>query len=166
MKQTLQSTENEEALGVGIVSHAQSTYWASPPPARGDGKRKWEDTYSVDDDGGEDGGRNFRPVFGILIAANELRMVVLEEEAEDGQNDDGKYRDDDAVAEGLAASISGAPQPNQPRPAAATYQDQACIAPTIGFILATEDCLPQKTSAETFTKIGVNSSAASRIREA
>jgi hypothetical protein len=41
-------------------------------------------TYSVDDDSGEDGRRNRRPVLGILLAADELGMVTLEKETECG----------------------------------------------------------------------------------
>lgn len=39
-------------------------------------------TYRVDDDGREYSRRNCRPIFGILLAANELRVVALEEKAE------------------------------------------------------------------------------------
>jgi hypothetical protein len=41
-------------------------------------------TYGVDDDGREDSGGNRGSVFGIVLAADELGVVTLEEEAEDG----------------------------------------------------------------------------------
>jgi hypothetical protein len=39
-------------------------------------------TYSVDDDCGEDCSRNFRAVLRVLVSADKLRMVALEEKTE------------------------------------------------------------------------------------
>jgi hypothetical protein len=56
-------------------------------------------TYNVDDDGGKNGCRYLGPVYRVFFAANEFGVVILEQKAEDGKNDDRKYRDDDAVDE-------------------------------------------------------------------
>ncbi|KAL1842364.1 hypothetical protein VTJ49DRAFT_5429 [Mycothermus thermophilus] len=63
-------------------------------------------TYSIDDDSGEHGGRHGRPVFGIVLAADELRMIVLEQETEGTQDDDRKGRDDEAIR--ACVSVKGA----------------------------------------------------------
>jgi hypothetical protein len=53
-------------------------------------------TYGVDDDGSEDRGCDCRPVLGIFLAADELWMVTPEEDSEDRQNNDSKYRNSKA----------------------------------------------------------------------
>src|SRR5690242_11023963 len=94
MQQTLEAAENEETLEIANVSHTLAQGWStimwSSPQSRA------PITYSVDEDGGKDSGSHSRPVRRIVLAANEFGMVTLEEEAEDRQDDDGKYRNDKA----------------------------------------------------------------------
>jgi hypothetical protein len=68
MQQALEATEDEEALETANVSRVFA--------------HQADMTYSVDDDGREHSRRNCRAIFGILLPANELRMVALEEKAE------------------------------------------------------------------------------------
>lgn len=53
--------------------------------------------HNVDEDRDEDGACYSGTVLGVLNAANELLVVVLEGETEYGQDDDCKYRDDEAA---------------------------------------------------------------------
>jgi hypothetical protein len=88
-------------------------------------------TYGVDDDGSEDRGCDCRPVLGIFLAADELWMVTPEEDSEDRQNNDGKYRN------GKASKASAAiHDPAVQRRGDVTHQDHACTALTMGFILS------------------------------
>jgi hypothetical protein len=60
-------------------------------------------------------------------------MVTLEEDAEDGQNNDRKYRDHEAE---VPKCQQGPGFPTmQPGSGDVTHQDQACTALTTGFIL-------------------------------
>lgn len=69
-------------------------------------------TYSVDDDGRKHSRRNGRPVFGIFLAANELRVVALEEKAEHRQNDDRKNGNDEATNVSARVQV----RPSNPTP--------------------------------------------------
>lgn len=73
-------------------------------------------TYSVDNDGCEDGRRNLRPVFGIILAADELGMVTPEKEAENGQNNDCKYRNNKAVQSISLTRLSRVSRPTTTSP--------------------------------------------------
>ena len=131
MQQALQAAEHEEPLETTNVSCVLACPGVRPPTAwRSPGSRAGK-TYSVDYDGREDGGCDSRPVCGILLAANEFGMVTLEEQAEDGQNNDRKYRDHKAkVPKRQQRPWFPTMQPGGD----VTHQDQACTALTTGFI--------------------------------
>jgi len=52
----------------------------------------------VYEDGNEDSGGHRGAVFGVLLAADEVRVVGLEEDADHGQDEDGEGGDDGARA--------------------------------------------------------------------
>ena len=56
-----------------------------------------EGSYSVDDDRNEDCRRNGCPVFRILVSSDKFRVVRLEQDTERRENDNRKYRDNDAI---------------------------------------------------------------------
>lgn len=78
-----------------------------------------------------------RPVCRVFLAANKLRVVVLEEDAEDGQHDDRKYRDDDAIDRSEPRASGASERRGWRRVEGSTHHDHACTALTTGFILAT-----------------------------
>jgi len=51
---------------------------------------------SVDENGNEDSSSDLGPVGRVILAADELVVVAPEQQAEDGQDDDGEQGDDDA----------------------------------------------------------------------
>ena len=99
MQQALEAAKDEEALETRSVSPSLIKRFS--PIIRSVVVRELSSrcgmAYNVDDDGREYGGRHGCPVLRILLAADELRVVAPEEEAEDRQDDDGEYRDDEAT---------------------------------------------------------------------
>lgn len=93
-------------------------------------------THDVDQNRHEDCAGDGRAVLWLVDAPNKLLMVVLEGEAQDGQNDDSKHRNDKA-ADMLVRDLRSQtpPHPVQAATGAFAHQDQACMAPTSGFML-------------------------------
>lgn len=55
-------------------------------------------TYSINQDGHKDGGCHLGPVVRVVDATDHLMVVVPEQQAEDGQDDNGKHGNDETLA--------------------------------------------------------------------
>jgi len=120
MEQALDAAEHEEALGSRDVNPMLLCCYR-------EGKKG---AYSVDNHSGENGRRNLGTILRIVVAAYQLGVVVLEEETQHREDDNREEGDDEAR---FMASDERRDLIQKVRKGA--YQDHACTALTIGFIL-------------------------------